>query len=628
MFALELLQHDEFLRRIARGLAGADGEDLAQDVWERALARPPERRGHVRAWLARVARNLALNRVRGRGRREEREQEVAGAAEVAAPTAEEVEVRFELRRNLVQALDELPEPFRGTLILRYFEGLALADIAARHAVPVATVKSRLARGIARMRTALDLRYGDRRAWLLGLGTLVPSGAQVAAATALTASGGILVWTTAKLAMVIVALGAALWIANRGESGGAVQSSEVLVSDPGSSSAPAPPESASDEQVVDSSEPLGGRTAVRTAAAESPALPAPERFTAMGRILGAKTIDCGEVHIAVAGLRHDGGPEMETRVEGLGRTDGSYELDVGNLFDPRSSEPAIEELLLRFDHPRYCPAELRVRVASGRKDGAGRTTFRADVPLVEASVVKGRILAPNGRPAALGVACAFHVLDGSPVTPAVDAASCRDDGSFALRVNPTQNLLLALLDDRSRPTTLAIELANARDHDVGDVQLRAGARISGSVRRNGATLAGARVELQPEESGSTCSVLLPSRPISLIWRDSRFERGRSACTSDGVGDFAFDGLVPAAYTLSVVRGAGVRSSLVGPRAVLDVRAPAEGAVLDYGWATLRFELVGERGPGAGRLVLESRYDRADVELAAGEVEEVAVTMRRL
>ncbi len=62
--------------------------------------------------------------------------------------------RFELRKELVEALDSLSQSCRETILLRYFEGLAPRDIAKRHGAPVATVNTRLRRGLGQLREAL------------------------------------------------------------------------------------------------------------------------------------------------------------------------------------------------------------------------------------------------------------------------------------------------------------------------------------------------------------------------------------------------------------------------------------------------------------------------------------------
>src|SRR5262249_57076749 len=57
------------------------------------------------------------------------------------------------------------EPYRSTLLQRYYHDLSVAAIAERGATPLNTVKARIARGLEKLRAELDRRYGgDRRAW--------------------------------------------------------------------------------------------------------------------------------------------------------------------------------------------------------------------------------------------------------------------------------------------------------------------------------------------------------------------------------------------------------------------------------------------------------------------------------
>lgn len=58
---------------------------------------------------------------------------------------------------------------KSTLLMRYWDGLPPRVIAKRLGVPLATVKSRLARGLERIRRDLDASHGgDRRAWVMAV----------------------------------------------------------------------------------------------------------------------------------------------------------------------------------------------------------------------------------------------------------------------------------------------------------------------------------------------------------------------------------------------------------------------------------------------------------------------------
>ena len=61
-------------------------------------------------------------------------------------------------RGWRQALRQVPEPFRTTLILRDIEGFVYEEVAAMQGVNLGTVKSRLVRGRACLEGAADARH--------------------------------------------------------------------------------------------------------------------------------------------------------------------------------------------------------------------------------------------------------------------------------------------------------------------------------------------------------------------------------------------------------------------------------------------------------------------------------------
>jgi RNA polymerase sigma-70 factor (ECF subfamily) len=208
--AQELLSHQTFLRGLAIGLVGKDADDLVQDVWQRALERPPRHGRQLRSWLARVARNLAADRWRSEARYTELEERRASDQ----TAVDELELRFELRKELVGGLDSLSQSCRETILLRYFEGLAPRAIARRQGVPEATVKTRLRRGLAQLREALDKRYdGDRRAWMSAVTALAaPVGSGVAPGTLVI--GGMAMGTMMKVSAAALVVAACVYFVAR------------------------------------------------------------------------------------------------------------------------------------------------------------------------------------------------------------------------------------------------------------------------------------------------------------------------------------------------------------------------------------------------------------------------------
>lgn len=204
-----LLAETGFLERLAASLTfgSEDPDDVVQQTWLAALSHPPREEGTSRAWLAVVLRNVLLQSRRSRLRRAAREM-VAARPEATSP-ADEVRRREESRARVVQAVLALAEPYRTAVLLRYFEELPPRKIATRLDVPVATVKSRIARGLRQLRATLDEEFGgDRRSWafaLLPLAGIRGSGASggIAAATTKLAAGLV-------AASVLVAVGVTLF----------------------------------------------------------------------------------------------------------------------------------------------------------------------------------------------------------------------------------------------------------------------------------------------------------------------------------------------------------------------------------------------------------------------------------
>ncbi len=209
-----LLAHRTWVRDLARMLVadGSAAEDLEQQVWMEAIASPPRHGGSLRAWLGRVLRRRAADGRRERWRRARRET-AAARPEAQRPTAEVV-AEAEAHRAVADAVLSLEEPYRETVLLRFFEGMSPAGIASRQGVPVETVRTRTRRALDRLREALDRRSGgDRGAWVAALVPLVGFRAGEGAAAA--ATGGIVMASKATVvagvAGAIVATGAVLGV---------------------------------------------------------------------------------------------------------------------------------------------------------------------------------------------------------------------------------------------------------------------------------------------------------------------------------------------------------------------------------------------------------------------------------
>ncbi len=168
-FAELLRRHQTQVDRVLYHLAPdwSDKADLAQEVWIRVyrnisrLQEPTKFRG----WLSRIATNLFYDELRKRKRVAsplsldaprsledgEMDWEIAGDT----PSPDEQMTTREFYEQLREAIADLPEAFRTTIILREIEGLSYEEIAELTGVSLGTVKSRIARARSRLQTQLQ-----------------------------------------------------------------------------------------------------------------------------------------------------------------------------------------------------------------------------------------------------------------------------------------------------------------------------------------------------------------------------------------------------------------------------------------------------------------------------------------
>lgn len=140
------------LRRYARVLMKdrSAADDLVQDCLERAIERWHQRRkdGNARAWMFAILHNLAMTRLRRSTRRPLHvglDDVNEGVLSVAAPQEDGLHYR-----DLLTALDYLPEEQKAVLLLVTVEDLSYADTAQVLGVPIGTVMSRLSRARERL----------------------------------------------------------------------------------------------------------------------------------------------------------------------------------------------------------------------------------------------------------------------------------------------------------------------------------------------------------------------------------------------------------------------------------------------------------------------------------------------
>lgn len=152
-------RHQRVAHRVAWLVArqAGEAEDAVQDAFVKAYVSLPRfRRGAAfRPWLLRIVANEARNRARSARRREGLVLRAAAADPGdAAPSPEATVLAAEEAAALARALGRLRERDRLVIAYRHLFELSESETAEALGVPVGTVKSRLSRALARLRSEL------------------------------------------------------------------------------------------------------------------------------------------------------------------------------------------------------------------------------------------------------------------------------------------------------------------------------------------------------------------------------------------------------------------------------------------------------------------------------------------
>jgi RNA polymerase sigma factor (sigma-70 family) len=146
--------------RVAHVICGADAAvDVTQEAFVKAWQALPRFRSTApfRPWLLSIVANEARNARRAAGRRARlalwaTENRLAVDA---APSTEEAAVGAAQRRLVLAAVDTLSQKHRDVISCRFLAGLSEAETAAALRCKPGTVKSRLSRALAALRSHLD-----------------------------------------------------------------------------------------------------------------------------------------------------------------------------------------------------------------------------------------------------------------------------------------------------------------------------------------------------------------------------------------------------------------------------------------------------------------------------------------
>jgi RNA polymerase sigma-70 factor (ECF subfamily) len=132
-----------------RGVAEEVAQDAFMRAWRRADSYDP-RRGRVVTWLLTITRNAAVDAVRLR-----RDHPVDPERLMVVLVAETNEPEYDGAEQLRACLRALPVDQARPVVLAAVYGMTAKEIASQEGIPLGTAKTRIRRGLARLRRTVD-----------------------------------------------------------------------------------------------------------------------------------------------------------------------------------------------------------------------------------------------------------------------------------------------------------------------------------------------------------------------------------------------------------------------------------------------------------------------------------------
>ncbi len=154
-------RHNKAVFRLAYRMTGNqhDAEDVVQETFLRAYKQLSkfDGRSAFSTWLHRITANCAIDLIRARKSRHERQgaelnPEITHSPD---PSPERLTSSTEIRRMLAPALDELSDMERAAFVMRHYEGLPIEEIGATLGVQPNAAKHTVFRAVQKLRRALQ-----------------------------------------------------------------------------------------------------------------------------------------------------------------------------------------------------------------------------------------------------------------------------------------------------------------------------------------------------------------------------------------------------------------------------------------------------------------------------------------
>lgn len=149
------------LMRYLQRLTGRQllAEELHQQTWLSVLEHldkfDPERTGGFKSWVFRIATNKANDHWRSTGREKNAKQGLRLFTDDVAPDAGQRLDATEQQTKLREAIEQLPEPQKQVVLLRYYSGLKFVEIAKMLGCPLNTALGRMHKATMRLREMME-----------------------------------------------------------------------------------------------------------------------------------------------------------------------------------------------------------------------------------------------------------------------------------------------------------------------------------------------------------------------------------------------------------------------------------------------------------------------------------------
>jgi len=131
----------------------ADAEDLCSDVFEKVQRKLPDfdpEKASVSTWIFTITRNTVIDHYRRSKPSEELDENLSDDTEI-----DEDLLNQESLSELAGALRALPEELRDLIVLRYYDGRPLTEVAELMGLSYGAVKLRHQSALAKLRRALQ-----------------------------------------------------------------------------------------------------------------------------------------------------------------------------------------------------------------------------------------------------------------------------------------------------------------------------------------------------------------------------------------------------------------------------------------------------------------------------------------